>query len=548
MDRLSALLGHAVQFSYTAWDRIVLNGYLDRLQRPENIVYFFREVVGEPCVTPEVLASRTAPYRAWVTQYAEHHGIPLVAAPTDVRDVRKEDLVAPYYRCLQESEGVACILTSTESGRTFVSYTPRYPPPSHDPHYRLIHRGRKRFVHYYFYVRDPVMGPMSLRVGTFLPFTLAVFLNGHSFLAQELTRHGVAFRKDDNAFLSVTDVAALEAASARLTPRLVEQRCDYWAHQLAPAGTVFTAAERAALPLGYRYSIAQIELATDVIFKRSAPLRALFRRATELGVLLGGADRTTHLFGRRITQRYQGKLQTVLDRRNEGQPILRSYYQSSFVKQYEKGDRLLRTETCLNDTHDLGIGRRLDNLPALRERMATTNTRYLETQAELLASTVDAGDLAALGRPVVVGKRRVPGLKLEDDRIIRLLEGLLHPGTFVADWTSREVHTRLLIRHRLAATDYRLSQLRYDLGKLRAHGLVERIGTSRRYRLTARGLKLGVLLVKLRTRLLGPLVSLATNSAPRRRSRHPSEVEAAFHQVGTALDQLCDALGFKSAA
>jgi len=49
----------------------------------------------------------------------------------------------------------------------------------------------------------------------------------------------------------------------------------------------------------------------------------------------------------------------------------------------------------------------------------------------------------------------------------------------------------------------RLSQLRYDLSKLRAKSLVERIGKSRRYRLTPLGLKLGVQLVKLRTRLLG---------------------------------------------
>ena len=545
MERLSELLGHHVQFSYTGWDRIVLNGYLDRLQRPENVVYFFREVVGVPCVTPEVLMSRTAPYRAWVARYAEEHRIPVVAAP---KDARKEDVVAPYYRRFTAAAGVVAILTSTESGRTFVSYTPRYPPPSGDPHYRLLHRCRKRFVHYYFYVLDPVLGPMSLRVGTFLPFTLACFLNGHSFLAQELTRQDVGFRKDDNAFLAVAEVAALEAASARLTPRLLEQRCDSWARQLAPSGTVFSAAERAAVPLRYRYSVAQLELATDVIFKRSAQLRALFRRATELGVLLGGADRTTHLFGRRITHRYRGKLQTVLDRRNEGQPILRSYYGSSFVKQDEKGDRLLRTETCVNNTHDLGIGRRLENLPALRDRMATTNTRYLETQAELLASTVDAGDLAALGQPVVVGQRRVPGLKLEDDRVIRLLEALLHPGTFVADWTTREAHARLLTRHRLAEADYRLGHLRYDLGKLRAHGLVERLGTRRRYRLTARGLKLGVLLVKLRTRLLGPLVSLATAPAPRRASRSSSAVEAAFRQVDTALDHLCATLGLMAAA
>jgi hypothetical protein len=545
VDRLSELLGPHVQFTYTAWDRVVLNGYLERLQRPENLVYFFREVVRVPAVTPDVLTSRTKPYRAWVARYAQARGIPLVAAPADAR---KEEAVAPFYRRLEGPEGVACILTSVEQGRTFVSATPRYPPPGQDPHYRLLYRARKRFLHYYFYVLDPVLGPMSLRVATFLPFTLACFLNGHSFLAQELTRAGVAFRKDDNAILAVADVAALEAASARLTPRLIEQRCDAWARRLAPTFTVFSAAERAAVSLGYRYSIAQIELATDVVFRRTAPLRALFRRATEVGVLLGGADRTTHLFGRRITRRYGGKLQTVLDRRNEGQPILRSYYRSSFVKQYEKGDRLLRTETCLNTTYDLGIGRRLEHLPELRERMAATNTRYLDAQAEVLASTVDAGELAALARPVVVGRRRVPGLRLEDDRVIRLLEGLVHPGTFVADWTTREVHARLLTRHRLTADDYRLGQLRYDLGKLRGHGLVDRIGTSRRYRLTARGLKLGVLLVKLRTRLLGPLVSLAAAPAARRSSRHPSAVEDAFRQVDVALTHLCDTLGLQPAA
>ena len=182
------------------------------------------------------------------------------------------------------------------------------------------------------------------------------------------------------------------------------------------------------------------------------------------------------------------------------------------------------------------------------ERLLATNNRYLDAQAELLASTVDAGELATLVRPVQVRARRVPGLKLEDDRVIRLLEGLLHPGTFIADWTSREVHVRLLARHRLTDADYRLGQLRSDLGKLRAHGLVERLGTSRRYRLTPRGLKLGVLLVKLRTRLLGPLATLATDAQPRRLTRNPSAVEAAFRQVDAALDHLCDTLGLNWAA
>jgi len=541
VDRLSEVLGSAVQFRYTCLDRIVLHGYLAGLQRPEQLVYFFHTVVGIACIEPAVLAGRTAAYRAWLERYTREQGIPVLAAP---KGARKEDVVRPYYGRLGANEGIACVLTSLENGRTFVSYTPQRPPRSGDRNYRRIEAGRKRFLHYYWYVWDPAMGPMSLRVASYLPFTLACYLNGHHFVGQALHRQGVAAYQADNAILSVADPAALQAAADALTPAVLRARCDYWAAKLAPQ---FSPAERAALDLRYRYSVAQVELATDVIFRRPSPLPALFRRAIELGVLAGGADRTTHLFGRQITRRYRGKLQTVLDQRNQGHPVLRSYYRSSFVKQYEKAETLLRTETCLNDPYHLDVGRRLDNLPTLVERMGRTNQRFLDAQAELLASVVDRGELARLAQPVHLGQRRVPGLRLQDDRVLRLLEILLHPGTFVADWTSRDVLGRLLARHRLDAGAYRLSQLRYDLGKLRAHGLVERLGRTRRYRLTERGLKLGVLLVKLRTRLLGPLTTLAVAPPPPSPTANPSEVEAAFRRVDAALDQLCDTLGLRAA-
>jgi hypothetical protein len=233
--------------------------------------------------------------------------------------------------------------------------------------------------------------------------------------------------------------------------------------------------------------------------------------------------------------------------------VLRWYYQSSFAKNYTRGDqhgdRILRAETCSNDTRHFGVGRRLQNLPLLRDKLAATNERTLALQAELLASTVDTGQLASLAKPTMVGQRRVPGVKLHDDRVIRLLETLLHPGAFATDWTTRELHARVLARHRLADNDYRLSQLRYDLAKLRAKGLVQRLGHTRRYRLTPAGAKLGTLLVKLRSRLLGPLATLATdNSGAHHPSLHPNSVDAAFHEVDTALNHLCAALGLQHAA
>ena len=44
---------------------------------------------------------------------------------------------------------------------------------------------------------------MVVRVASFFPFQTTYYLNGHSFIEQELKRAGIGFRKDDNDFLAV---------------------------------------------------------------------------------------------------------------------------------------------------------------------------------------------------------------------------------------------------------------------------------------------------------------------------------------------------------
>jgi len=541
VERFLQLFAHLVDFTYRIWDRIVLRGYYPALQRPENIVYFFREVCGVRCITPAVLAGRTEQYRKWVEGYASRRDIPILSAP---RGARKEQFVEPHYKRFRGQEGVVVILKSMEQASTFVSYEPRFAPPS-GKDYRIIKRAAaKQFLHYYFYILDPVVGPMSLRVGSYLPFSLGCWMNGHSYLAQQLGRRGLRFRREDNAIVDCDAPKALQRLADSLDERVIRQRASYWTWRLSPS---FSSRERQLCNLEYGWSIAQVEFCQNVIFKRRAPLRELFRRATEIGVALGGATQTRHLFGRTINRRYRGKLETVLDHRDEAFPVLRSYYKTSYVKMYQKGERFLRAEACANDTYHLGVGRRLQNLPALKEHLHDTTDRYLAQHAELLDSTVDTGALAKLATPVTVGARRVPGIKLHDARVIRLLDTLLHAGGLLGDWTTRDLHARLLKRHRLSEDAYTLGQLRYDLRKLRAHDLALRIPSTRRYRLTEVGVRVGVLLVKAHTRLLGPL--LATPSPSRsERSANPSKVEAALRGVDKALDTLCHRLGLRSAA
>ena len=75
-------------------------------------------------------------------------------------------------------------MAAASTGCPYRVSLPKY--PSKDPHYRILAHQRSRFTHYYFYIRDEVLGPMVLLVASFFPFQTAYYLNGHSFIEQEL--------------------------------------------------------------------------------------------------------------------------------------------------------------------------------------------------------------------------------------------------------------------------------------------------------------------------------------------------------------------------
>src|SRR5674476_13679 len=61
-------------------------------------------------------------------------------------------------------------------------------------------------------------------------------------------------------------------------------------------------------------------------------------------------------------------------------PSLHVDYKHTTIKQYHKQRRALRTETTINNTRDFDIGKRLVNLPALREIGFKANRRLLGVQ------------------------------------------------------------------------------------------------------------------------------------------------------------------------
>src|SRR3954449_2492634 len=99
MDVFVQLFGTLLVFVYHCFDRIVINGYLNGLSRPEQVVHFVREVLGIPVVSKEVLSQRTNDYRSWVEAFARNHKVPIEWAG---KGVRKEDYVLPALRGMEK--------------------------------------------------------------------------------------------------------------------------------------------------------------------------------------------------------------------------------------------------------------------------------------------------------------------------------------------------------------------------------------------------------------------------------------------------------------
>ena len=191
--------------------------------------------------------------------------------------------------------------------------------------------------------------------------------------------------------------------------------------------------------------------------------------------------------------------------------------------------------------------------PQLRQKLSSIVNQYQEVQQDILETFVDRAQLRQLTQPTLLPNgKRIPGLKLDHPRQRALMHALLRFSHIAAGntFTTAELHPQTAQALGCSPADYRLSALRYDLSKLRAKGLVEKIPHSRRYRLSPNGYRICLLFLKLFERVYAPLTAgllrpfAADNKLQQQRL---SLLDRLYQNVATALDQLLHAVGLKAA-
>jgi hypothetical protein len=487
-------------------DRIYLNGYVPNLQVSGQVVTFLTRHLGNPVPSPATFDQIGQRFRRAVTSFAEANDIAVVRFS---KDDRKIDVMGPYLQAAARTGGsrVAAIGVAQEFAPVWTGYQRESTSPI--PQFTFA-KAQRRVTCYYFYVVDDEFGAGFVKICSYFPYPVKVWVNGHEYAKRQATKAGLEFTALSNGFATCTDPAALQAICDSLGPRQIQTFCNRWLARLpVPLG----GAEEMA---GYwwEFSMRQIEVSRTIVFDAPRHARSFFEALVADNLDLGRPDQIEVIFGRQIRngpkRATPGMFKTKVVTRGVDVTV-NAFYQHSRIKQYLKDGRAFRIETVINSPTDLGCQRRLHNLDELQGKARAINHRLLDTERVGQGCVLASPAFARVAHPTIEEGRRAPALRFGDPRVMALTGALcvtLHAVTGITNKSLRALMTGLL------DVPYSMGQASYDLRRLRLKGLIRRLPHSNTYQLTPDGLRIAIFYTKVHNRLLTPLIAADAPPAP----------------------------------
>src|SRR5436190_1274434 len=520
------ILSHHVKLAVEGIDRMYLNVFVARLQHEMGIVGFFREHRGQPLPSAALMQPMSRAFVAKLESFAAQRRIPLVQFH---KGQRKDDVMKEQLRKFGKDEGAVFIGKAQE--KTPVFRTERRRNPKTGQAYPWIVRSTAMVNHYYIYAVDRDFGPFFLKFCSYFPFNAMLCLNGHEYAKRQLAQEGIEFEALDNGVLSCAAPVRLQKICDGLSAEKIDGFLRKWLRLLPHP---FTGADRKA---GYRYdiSILQAEFSLTQVLDRPVHGRLFFEQVIRENLDLGRPQEVQLIFNRKITRKTPGRFRTrVLTQ--DVTPSLNVFYKNTRIKQYHKENRTLRTETTINNSYDFGIGKRLCNLPKLREVGFAANRRLLDVEHISHDCILAEDAFQGINGPVAAGRQRASGLRFADPRVHALLHAVILFRQLAQGFRSSDLRQQLAALSGRDPESVSQGAVTYQLRRLRLHGLIERLPNSFRYRVTEFGLRAALFFTRIYNRLLRPALAAAL---PVLRAAN-TPLARAFNRIDQQIDACID--------
>jgi hypothetical protein len=405
---------------------------------------------------------------------------------------RKDKLVDQILRQRPISEGLICVLCCMECCPSFRLASGKDRP-------RLVNARRQQRV-LYFYFLDPALGLIHIRLTTWFPFTVQVYVNGHSWLAQQMLEKRLGFTQQDNAFTALDDPQAAQ----RLADSFVDQDWRKILHRLVRQVNPLMR-QAWFRGLSYYWVVDQAEFSTDLIFTGREALAGLYPRLLDHAVVNFSAKDILTFLGRRFHPRFDGEVLTHCQKGRRPGARIKHRMKNNWLKIYDKFGMVLRVETVINDPREFRVrrsrvraGRRemvwcpmnkgVINLYRYRELSLAANDRYLEALSVVDDPAPAYRQVEELTEPVVVSGRSHAGFNPATGSDVKLFAAVLDGNNLVRGFQNAAIREAIYEPTEDAGERRRQSQsVGRMLKRLHVRGLIAKVPHSRRWHVSQKG-------------------------------------------------------------
>ena len=477
------------------FDRMLFRGYLP-IQNGCAMAYFLNQNQIKFRNLKEFLTNSANRINKHAKAMADKFGRPIqyLTVPT-----RKEDLA----RKMAEEEGIqrglVCIFSVLEPCWTFSLKFQKGGP--------RLEPARRKCLFIYYYFMDREFGLIHVKLQTWFPMQIQIYVNGHDWLERKLTANGIPFTKHDNVFLRIDDWKRAQKLSDRFTGLNWPWILEGYARFVNPL--------LRDLLCGYQHYwvTSQSEYSTDIAFKSFSDLREPFPRLLRHSTLCFGAKDVMGFLGRKLTGHFLGEIISDLNdggwhRRIPGARI-KHRVKENWLKMYDKDGSVLRVEMVTNNPEEFRVRKRVCRknkrvlewvsmrkgvayLFRYREVWQQANYRYLEalavvddpTPALQQLNDITTRKKTASGR----GVRPFNPLSMED---VQLFKAMMSGEHNIRGLSNADIRTCLEgsshLRDLVSYPKKQSAKVSRILSRFHAHKLIAKIPRSRRRRVTDRG-------------------------------------------------------------
>jgi len=479
MELITQKYKEQVSLMLSCYDRIILSGNLNDLANHHSMTSYLNQHgfrIFDYTHFTEPLRERI---RSNMEQMASENFVSIEFVRKS--DLSKEDIIGKKLSDRGTHPGIVHILSAME-------VCPSY-QPWHDKNTgrNFLKPDQGKCLTYYVYFIDEVLGYGFIRVPTWCPFRLQVYLNGHQLLSKELDKAGISYTMTDNAFDWISDPLRAQVIARDMSVENIHARLNELTDRFCPVAK--------DLDLSYHWSITQVEFATDIVFKRQADLKILYSEMVATAIHTVKPVHIATFLGHKLDPRFEGEAGNLYHVRLEGSTIRHTMGKSS-IKMYDKYSKILRIETTANDVSFFkhyrevdhkdgtktmkmaGVKKTIYSLPVLQDILLASNKRYLEFISSLDNKEVGRKNLEKVTASKTKNNRNYRGINFFSSTDQTLLLSILRGEFNISGLRNKNLQKLLNLNS---------GQVSRQIKRLLVHCLLKKVRGAYKYYVTRLG-------------------------------------------------------------